>query len=99
MSSADSHVALEEEAVEFSGVGRKDGVRWYISTALRKTSSFFLFWRLLNCSVRLSPDAEEPIGMAEDEAAAPLRDTEAEALCEKARTAPLCKVRTDTDMA
>lgn len=103
LSSEDSHAAVEEGAAEVArearcGAGRNDGVKWYISTAFRRTSSFFLFSRLL-CLERaaLDQDEEDAIGLA-DEDAEPLRETSAELLDEKARVAPRCKFRMGADM-
>lgn len=110
LSSADSQAALAEEeaAAELwpaevarearCGVGKKEGVKWYISTAFRRTSSFFRFSRLL-CLERasLAEDEEDAIGFT-DEEAAPLRETSAELLQEKARVAPRCRFRIGADM-
>ena len=88
LSSADSQAAAADAAeplrgegamLDRCGLGRKDGVKWYISTAFRRMSSFFLFWRLLCCLERALPEEDEAIGLAEEDAA-PVRDTCAEVL-------------------
>ena len=108
LSSADSQAAAAEDDAEDlpaevamdarCGVGRNDGVRWYISTALRRISSFLFFWRLVCCLERAELDEDEATGLA-DEDAEPLREMCAALLCEKARVAPLCKFRMGADMS